>query len=162
VVDIINEDKESCEKEKDRYVEERRECVDNHWKVVFYHAFCKERPDSRTIVELATMTLGDKEIATGPLLQKSSQKSACKAHDETEEPQCARQQRGYGRMERGTVGESQNNRWLGCIRECSKLLRNLRKQVNRGRSSVGLQVLEALNYEGCYNCREQTRLTRSS
>jgi hypothetical protein len=108
-MDVINVDEESREKEKDRYVEESRECVDNFWKVEFYHTFCKERPDPSTVVELATMTLGDKEVATCPLLEKSSQKGAREAHDEADEPQCACQQGRGGRMKRGTVGESQNN-----------------------------------------------------
>ena len=86
-MDVINVHKESREKEKDGYVEESRECVDDFWKVEFYHTFCKERPDARTVVELATVTLGDKEVATGPLLEKSSQKSAREAHDEADEPQ---------------------------------------------------------------------------
>jgi hypothetical protein len=108
-MDVINVDKESREKEKDGYVEESRECVDNFRKVEFYHTFCKERPDPCTIVELATMTLGDKEVATRPLLEKSSQKSTREAHDEAEEPQSACQQGRRGCMKRGTVGEGQNN-----------------------------------------------------
>ena len=48
-------------------MEERRECIDNLWKVEFYHTFCKERPDPRTIVKLATMTLSGEEVADGPI-----------------------------------------------------------------------------------------------
>ena len=84
VVDGINVDKEAREKEKDRYVEECRECVDKFWKVEFYHTFCKERPDPCTIVEPATMILGDKKVATGPLLEKSGQKSAREAHNKAD------------------------------------------------------------------------------
>lgn len=109
-MDVIDVDKESRKKEKDRYVEESRECVDDCWKVGFYHTLCKERPNPRTIVELATMILGNKEVATGPLLEKSSQKSAREAHDEAEELQCVCQQGRGGRMKRGKVGESQNDR----------------------------------------------------
>lgn len=72
-MDVIDVDKESRKKEKDRYVEESWECVNDFWKVEFYHTLCKERPNLRTIVELAAMTLGNKEVATGPLLEKSSQ-----------------------------------------------------------------------------------------
>lgn len=74
-MDVINVDKEPCEKEKDRYVEESRECFDDFRKVEFHDTFCEEGPDTRTIVELATTTLGDTDVATGPLLEKSSQKS---------------------------------------------------------------------------------------
>ncbi len=124
-MDVIYVDKESREKEKYRYVEESRECVDNFRKVEFHHTFCKEGPDTRTIVELATTTLGDTEVATGPLLEKSSQKSAREAHDEADEPQCACQQGRRGRMKRETVGEAQNNGWLRFVRGSSKLPRNL-------------------------------------
>jgi hypothetical protein len=75
-MDVINIDKKSREKEKDGNVKERRECLDNPWKVVFYHTFCEKRPNARTIVELATVILGSKEITTGPLLEKGGQKSA--------------------------------------------------------------------------------------
>jgi hypothetical protein len=108
-MDVINVHKESREKEKDRYVEESRECVDNFRKVEFIHTFCKERADPRTIVQLATMTLGDKEVATGLLLEKSSQKSAREAHYKAVKPQCARQQGRRGRMKWGTVGKGQND-----------------------------------------------------
>jgi len=54
-----------------------------------HHTFYKERPDPRAIVALATKTSGDKEVATGLLLEKSSKKSAREAHDEAEQPQYA-------------------------------------------------------------------------
>ena len=86
-------------------MEESQECVDNFRKVEFYHTFCKERQDPRTIVELATMTLGDEEEATGPLLEKSSQKSIREAYDEAEGPQCACQQgKRLGRSEQRMTG----------------------------------------------------------
>ena len=165
-MDVINVDEESREKEKDRYVKECRECLDNPWKVVFCYTLRKKRPDLRTIEELATVILGDKEVATGPLLEKSCQVSARKAHDEAEEPQSIRQQRRYGCMKMGTVGKSQNDGWLRCVRESGKLLRYLRKQVYgggiRARFRVALQILRAFDHKACYDCREQAQSDRAS
>jgi hypothetical protein len=48
------------------------------------------------------MTLGDKEVATGPLLEKSSQKGAREAHDEAGDSVLV------SKADVG-VGESQNN-----------------------------------------------------
>ena len=101
-------------------------------------------------MELATIILGDKEVTTGPLLEKNRQECARRAHDEAEEPQRVCQQRRYGCIKRRTVRKSQNDGWLRCVRESGKLLGYLCMQVNRGGSRVALQNLQAFDHKACY------------
>ena len=157
-MDVINVDEESREKEKDRYVKECGVRLDNPWKGYFVMPSAK-KDATRTIVELATIILGDKEVTTGPLLEKSRQECARRAHDEAEEPQRVCQQRRYECIKRGTVGKSQNDGWLRCVRESGKLLGYLCKQVNRGGSRVALQILQVLRTGQSDQASAEVRMT---
>ena len=106
-------------------------------------------------MELATIILGDKEVARGTLLEKSRRESTRKTRDEAEKPQCSSTTQIWVHEK---VGKSQNDGWLRCVRESGKMLRYLRKQVYGGGFRVALQILLAVDHKACYDRREQASL----